>query len=243
MDLYKLLHQSNGRVIGMQGEKLSVILTGDSAYVLLLLLSLTAVTLNFTFRRGANIATAMFLHILAQPASVRPPIPVAMVFAYPAFDFNFSSWMSPDHLRVLRQESSANLPGILEQKDHMSHRSPLSVVGDRRPPRRKSSWSRSFGKMPFRSPSEMMKRLPSRSSRGDRTPDAEGEDEEYQVEDQDKSLDERVLFRDTEAYQDLAGMESPGAMTPGPPNRGSFGTRLTMTSRTGFFNDRIISPR
>jgi hypothetical protein len=179
----------------------------------------------------------MFLHLLAQPVSVRPPLPVAMVYAYPAFDFNFSSWMSPEHLRVLRQESSANLPGILEPKDHMSHRSPLSVVKDRRP-RRKLSWGRSLSKA-FLSPGETRKRLPGMEE----VVESDGaNDEDATVEDEDKALSERVVFRDTEV-QGLGTIDSPEPVTPAPSLRDSFGTRLTMTSRTGYFNDRIISPR
>ena len=35
------------------------------------------------------------------------PYPYALVMAYPALDFNFTSWMSPDHLDVLRSEQRA----------------------------------------------------------------------------------------------------------------------------------------
>jgi hypothetical protein len=79
------------------------------------------------------------------------PPPLALVLNYAALDFNFTSWMSPANLRVLRSEqSSGNLPGIKElamQKDHLGHISPLSMVGDKRPGRhgknklkRQSSW-------------------------------------------------------------------------------------------------------
>lgn len=53
------------------------------------------------------------------------PQPLALVLNYAALDFNFASWMSPSHLRVLRSEqSSGNLPGLNElaaQKDHFQH--------------------------------------------------------------------------------------------------------------------------
>jgi hypothetical protein len=53
------------------------------------------------------------------------PQPLALVLNYAALDFNFTSWMSPAHLRVLRSEqSSGNLPGLKElaaQKDHFQH--------------------------------------------------------------------------------------------------------------------------
>lgn len=79
------------------------------------------------------------------------PPPLSLVLNYAALDFNFTSWMSPSNLRVLRSEqSSGNLPGLKElvmQKNHLRHVSPLSMVGDRRPSRhgktklkRHSSW-------------------------------------------------------------------------------------------------------
>jgi len=53
------------------------------------------------------------------------PLPTAMVLNYAALDFNFTSWMSANNLRVLRSEqSSGNLPGLkelAEQKDHLKH--------------------------------------------------------------------------------------------------------------------------
>lgn len=50
-------------------------------------------------------------------------MPLALVLNYAALDFNFTSWMTEDNLRVLRAEqSSGNLPGLREladQKDHL----------------------------------------------------------------------------------------------------------------------------
>ena len=46
-----------------------------------------------------------------RPAS-RPlaplPLPVAVMLSYPALDFNFTSWMTPSHLKVLREETEAD---------------------------------------------------------------------------------------------------------------------------------------
>lgn len=53
------------------------------------------------------------------------PLPTAVVLSYAALDFNFTSWMTNDNLRVLRTEqSSGNIPGLkelAEQKDHLKH--------------------------------------------------------------------------------------------------------------------------
>ena len=59
------------------------------------------------------------------PASHHPiilPLPTAMVLNYAALDFNFTSWMTVDNLRVLRSEqSSGNMKELAEQKDHLKH--------------------------------------------------------------------------------------------------------------------------
>jgi hypothetical protein len=36
------------------------------------------------------------------------PLPVAVMLSYPALDFNFTSWMTPSHLKVLREETEAD---------------------------------------------------------------------------------------------------------------------------------------
>ncbi|KAJ6499063.1 Alpha/Beta hydrolase protein [Mycena sanguinolenta] len=127
-DTYKLLVESVGTLIGMSGRKLNVVITGDSA--------------------GASVAANVVFKVIEhnmQPANrfAALPHPIALVFSYAALDFNFTSWMTPENLRVLRtEESSGSLPGLKElaaQKDHLKHISPLSMVGDKRPgvPRRK----------------------------------------------------------------------------------------------------------
>ena len=77
--------------------------------------------------RGATLAVATMVKILEHNAKTpqQPlPIPVALVLNYAALDFNFTSWMSAEHLKVLRSEqSSGNLPGLHElvaQKDHLN---------------------------------------------------------------------------------------------------------------------------
>jgi hypothetical protein len=36
------------------------------------------------------------------------PLPIAVMLSYPALDFNFTSWMTPSHLKVLREETEAD---------------------------------------------------------------------------------------------------------------------------------------
>lgn len=93
----------------------------------------------------------MMIKILEMPLASRPPLPLALIWTYPALDFNFTSFMPQEHLQILRHESSAHIKAIIEQKEHLKHHSPLSVVEDSAPlkHRRKQSWSKSFSKLPF----------------------------------------------------------------------------------------------
>ncbi len=107
---------------------------------------------------GGNLVTTTIYKILehnhphlptAQSCSPPPPLPLplALVLSYPALDFNFTSWMTPSNLRVLRAEhekSTTSLSSLLsQQKDHFAKKSPLSVVEDVRERRhqRQRSWA------------------------------------------------------------------------------------------------------
>ncbi|KAL7422192.1 hypothetical protein Q5752_002838 [Cryptotrichosporon argae] len=114
-DAYRTIQETRGRCIGIEAGQLSVVLTGDSA--------------------GGNICTTIMNRILEHHTAI--PRPVSIVLAYPALDFNFTSWMSPTNLRVFATEQSeVNIPGIVHGKDHTRHKSPLSVVDDVATPKR-----------------------------------------------------------------------------------------------------------
>ncbi|KAF8070622.1 Alpha/Beta hydrolase protein [Lyophyllum atratum] len=290
-DAYKVLVESAGRVIGMSGEKLNIIISGDSA--------------------GAALAVNVILKMLEieelpGPRDEPPlPHPVALVLNYAALDFNFTSWMSPANLKVLQsEESSGNLPGLSElaaQKDHLQHISPLSMVKDSKfvthrskRPKRNGSWKDAIRglasggkheKIPPTGPS--LSKSPSRrgnvSRRGesDQT-DGEGhladaesdqaEDEDFNHrKEEDHSVCPRIRHRypqvpnpppvslsesaaekqqqelfaaveeaDSQASKAISRKDQVPAI-PGEVKE-PIGTRLTMTSRTGYFQDRIISP-
>ena len=280
------------------------------------------------------------------------PLPVALVLNYAALDFNFTSWMTPGNLRVLRIETEADehrprtrSPAVLkrqsssyfhgsdgeedepeswasvlrEAKDHLSHVSPLAVVGDeykRLKLRRKKSWGDTLklslgsaatspvattrGKIARRqrSTGEMLKHkrsLASVTMSRSKTETRQGPDED---EDEDTDSDEdatvfdhlREEERPLEARirwfftPDHTPLHTPDASEGAhgdaffPSSRRNtldaaeqaklqdaiseadnrvidqrkregmqrkeapIGTRLTMTSRTGYFQDRIISP-
>ncbi|KAG8747848.1 hypothetical protein FRC10_011294 [Ceratobasidium sp. 414] len=206
-DIYKLLVESKGRIIGMAGDKLDVILTGDSA--------------------GANICCNILFKILETPPSYKPlPKPVSLVLNYAALDFNFASWMAPAHLKVLRsQASQGHIPGLEDMKDHFSGRGPLDVA-DKSFSRGKKSWT--GGSVKGWTEGMGLSQPPSPNMRKRSTPLATPD---VTV---GRKAGQKLLWGEPEQYEHEEEEEKPAKMT--------IGTRLTMTSRTGFFQDRIISP-
>jgi hypothetical protein len=221
--------------------------------------------------------------------------------------------MSPNNLRVLRSEQSENhIPGLREGKDHMRHKSPLSVVDDveHRPKTgtsriRQKSWGEALSsKLPSLAMSPVdEKSHDSAFAKGDSPPQkggwatslprsmsakitgwlaekdavnadlngherSEGSDgsdtgsgsEDDDADDKtvraydsrreaDKSLRERVKTPRAEQQFDLPPMMTTEVSAEGeivpikkPRKKAPIGTRLTMTSRVGYFQDRTISP-
>ncbi|KAL1939810.1 hypothetical protein VTO73DRAFT_9510 [Trametes versicolor] len=241
-DLYRVLVETTGIVVGMSGRKLNIICTGDSA--------------------GAHIAVCVMFKILETQMEL--PHPLALVLNYAALDFNFTSWMTPKNLRVLQSEQSAvHLSMLAEQKDHLRHVSPLSMVGDRKLPRRRRSLRDTFRTLTSSTATPQVPALRSRhtttsirhvGSLDEDSGDDEGgamgdvEDEVFsRVNEEDKPLRARIRFNPQVSRVDFerapATPELPGLFDPPTPREGApLGTRLTMTSRTGYFQDRIISP-
>nr|ODN81222.1 hormone-sensitive lipase [Cryptococcus depauperatus CBS 7841] len=274
-DAYRTLMETKGEAIGIKSGKLDIVLTGDSA--------------------GGNICTTIMLRILEHPTEI--PKPISIVLAYPVLDFNFTSWMSPQNLRVLRTEQSETLiPGLVDGKDHMSHKAPLSVVGDvddnTRKRRHQRSWTETISqKLPLMSPkndgsnSEFGSRYPV-SNRAiiwmyiyqfdgyhdksdDNIPDniliddVRDNDSEPPLDrrnDAEKSLADRVktpkeerkfLFTRADSPQLVESLttrdkerdkEINDLVEKKRSKKAPIGTRLTMTSRVGYFQDRVISP-
>lgn len=243
------------------------------------------------------------------PTSHHPtilPLPTAMVLNYAALDFNFTSWMTVDNLRVLRSEqSTGNLPGLkelAEQKDHLKHivgcfrlafgaksqlmifsQSPLSMVRDKKPGskrmKRRSSWKDTLRDLASGGDSDVetgssqrkgstktltLKSTPTVADEG-ALADAESDDvNNRKVE--DRPIQARIIYKYPDSVPrshsalvkqqhelsiavEEANMKANKAVTrrksPEPGNGDTteaIGTRLTMTSRTGYFQDRIISP-
>ncbi|CED84341.1 Hormone-sensitive lipase HSL [Phaffia rhodozyma] len=267
-DAYLALVKSKGSVIGMKSGEINMVLCGDSA--------------------GANIVATVMLKILEHPDPI--PTPVSLLLAYACLDFNFTSWMSPDNLRVLRSEqSSTHLPGMEEVKDHLAHRSPLAVVDDidrtRTRLSRKKSWSRSIGSHLSFSRSSIaslenktdfdIEKNSSEKVEDDLedewrplkervktpmvvAPENEGEDylRPIKTQSSETELSRSTRSTLTEKEEQEGTSTSQHNKSNSEANRPSFtnekvrkqrksapiGTRLTMTSRSGYFQDRIISP-
>ncbi|KAF9231934.1 Alpha/Beta hydrolase protein [Melanogaster broomeanus] len=286
-DLYRLLAETSGRCVGMSGKKLNIILSGDSA--------------------GGTLVVAVMVKIIQYNAALpvgapKLPAPVSLVLSYAALDFNFTSWMSPDNLRVLRsEESSGNLPGMRElasQKNHLQHVSPLSMVGEHRTPsrrhlRRHKSWKDTLRDLagrtedahalrPIQQHHSVLAMKRKSSVKSFNVPggyddsgfwaDSESEEEDAEpkpVREEDRPIEDRVRVvymdapADTECAHFHATLEKEqeqlseaviqanhkatttlvsGVQDIKGKEREPIGTRLTMTSRTGYFQDRVISP-
>lgn len=331
--MYRVLMESKGKAIGMSGKKLNVILTGDSAGAHLAV-SVVLKIIEHT------IATSQASSAFPLPSSLPPqplPMPVAVVLSYAALDLNFTSWMSPESLRVLSLETEADerrppsrtpsftrrrsssffhgsdgeedrkdswVDTVRGTKDHLSHVSPLAVVGDDSPRhrrvRRKKSWRDSIRVLPTVAEpgsSSIPATKPLRSRKNSKRhvvlespgedAEAEGEisgpDNDYfaHLPEEEKPIKARVRWNygggyspistplasspchsptiSARALKDPLGLQEQekleaevvkedtdvvnelkraGDATKDAP----VGTRLTMTSRTGYFQDRVITP-
>lgn len=202
--------------------------------------------------------------------------------------------MTPANLQVLRTEHSENhIPGLKQGKDHMSHKSPLSVVDDVKPKARgqyrsrQKSWGEAIssklpgmaltptdeksafggsktpkGTSPVTAWSAVLPRVVSekfsdarRGSTGTEESSSDEDDDTKTVrafdyrQEADKSLRERVKTPKEERYFDLRPESLEDIAPPVDAEakkkkrrKAPIGTRMTMTSRVGYFQDRIISP-
>ncbi|KAK9450679.1 Alpha/Beta hydrolase protein [Limtongia smithiae] len=97
-DAYIEIMRTKGRCIGLSGlSDLQIVLTGDSA--------------------GGNFVAGTMLKLLTNPHS--PKLPISILMVYPALDLNFTSWMTDEQVRLLRQESVRELhaPSLMKRKE------------------------------------------------------------------------------------------------------------------------------
>lgn len=84
--------------------------------------------------RGGNFVAAVTTKIL-QSRGI--PKPDGLVLVYPCLELDVSCWMTPSQLAMIRAESFKEIPSLLQSKDHLGHKSPLSVGPDLK---RRKSW-------------------------------------------------------------------------------------------------------
>lgn len=176
-DAYKEIMLSKGEILDMGMNKLRKSgLVGDSA--------------------GGNYVVAVMLMLLENQSHPAVPLPSGLVLIYPFLDFNITSWMSADHLRLLRQESASDLTVLHSKRHHERRKSVLQVYPDQQ------SQSMKLSELKSQAQASINK-------------------------DQQRSVSRSGHKRTASASRD---QERP------------LGTRVAMTSRVSFFQDRIISP-
>ncbi|KAI9511164.1 Alpha/Beta hydrolase protein [Russula earlei] len=173
-DAYRIIVESKGQIIGLSGEDINIVLSGDSAGGCL---ATGCVVKILEHNLLLSDSTLPYIAPISRPPA-RLALPVAVLLSYPALDFNFTSWMTPSHSKVLREETEADenrqyskSPSLLRRqsslfyssdddggregwakelrgaKDHLSHANPLAMVNEDRKsssPVRKKSWRDAF---------------------------------------------------------------------------------------------------
>lgn len=216
-DLYRTLHETSGKVIGMSGSpNFRIILTGDSA--------------------GGNLATGVILKIIEYPqpriqlayssltsrgnphAQRPPPLvkPIGVVLSYPSLNFGFSSWMKPEHLRLLRQQSEVNLDNLAQHQSAVAASSSSSSL--------RSSRRRSAANLASAASTSDRKRAEAKRARSKERPK---DPRSYQslTRTAELHLDERARYAEVEPTSDENGASTPsdsasdriwadGALTP-----------------------------
>jgi acetyl esterase/lipase len=117
LDAYKAIMCTKGVALGIGMTRVrKCALVGDSA--------------------GGNYVSAVTILILEHnsqaPHKDKIPVPDGLVLIYPFLDFNITSWMTADHLRLLRQESQGELGVMTSKRHHERRKSVLQVFPDER---------------------------------------------------------------------------------------------------------------
>ncbi|ORY77743.1 Alpha/Beta hydrolase protein [Protomyces lactucae-debilis] len=117
LDAYKAIMCTKGAGLGIGMSRVrKCALVGDSA--------------------GGNYVSAVTILILEHNAHAahrdKIPVPDGLVLIYPFLDFNITSWMTADHLRLLRQESHGELGAMASKRQHERRKSVLQVFPDER---------------------------------------------------------------------------------------------------------------
>lgn len=220
-DVYRILDESNGAAIGMSGRRLRIILSGDSA--------------------GAMLAVNVMNQILTTQAARGLQKPAALVLNYAALDFNFTSWMTPANLRVLRSAQSAgDLAAGVAARDHFAKASPLSMVSERSPRanlRRRRSWRDVGARKNHLKPAPIPEDAGALTDDGGAMADAEGEElrpskSRTTPSKEDKLVEDRVTAHPAMTQSTLERKQVEFSVPPSEKKASEkppIGTRMTMT--------------
>ncbi|TCD71587.1 hypothetical protein EIP91_007334 [Steccherinum ochraceum] len=254
-DAYRTLAETAGKIIGMSGTKLNVIFSGDSAGAHIavsvmikiletqiqlprptaLVLSYAALDFNFTsWMSPANLRVLQseqssgYIPGLAEQKDHFGHIsPLSMVGDRKVIRRK-RSWR--DALRTLTSPTTERPPS-----------KPSGRLGHTTSPVKRNRSGQAAAASP-----PMVQRQASTLESGSLADAEDGAEEDLsEVREEDRPLQARVRFNPTISQsgegQPLPGIQVSDHGDPVPENV-PLGTRLTMTSRTGYFQDRIISP-
>lgn len=254
-DLYRSLFESGGSIIGMSGRStFRVVLSGDSAGGNLA----SGVMIKILEYPQPHIKSAYAAKAAGGPGSAPPalPRPIALVLNYPSLNFAFTSWMKPDFLSVLRQQSEVNLQTMAHKKGTIKAGG-SGLKNESKPRNRRPTANRSYVSLAGHAELHLAERAmmveaepasPSPNAQTD-SPNRnagwlgriEGDDLEQQhfanAEEENVAkarAQQQKILQEATAKMDLEfeGKQKRNAMV---------GTRLTMTSMAGYFQDRILT--
>lgn len=175
------------------------------------------------------------------------PHPMALVLNYAALDFNFTSWMTPANLRVLDSERSSEVALVTDPElEDLSHTNPLSMVGDRKALPRLRSWRDTIRHIPPSSDKHVLSSFRSKSAstlhtlgQGFSQISRKPSEKDYAITTQQTNHNNPMYTGEFRREDIVVNGDLPNSVVA---EKSHTGTRLTMTSRTGYFQDRIVSP-
>lgn len=215
-DAYREIMLTKGACLGFGMSKIrKSALVGDSA--------------------GGNYVAAVTIMLLENRSTPQVPMPSGLVLIYPFLDFNITSWMSADHLRLLRQESQGDM--LDSKRHHERRKSVLQVYPDERD---REAQVRAMKLADLKKAvGGSLQMTTSRPGTRPTTPGEGSGPESWPGSPVTTSSAGTAGGSHRKRKPDMPRRQSSiGARAAQRP----LGTRLAMTSRVSFFADRIISP-
>ncbi|KAL6711353.1 hypothetical protein ACN47E_005884 [Coniothyrium glycines] len=238
-DVYHTIVASRGRCMGLSGEiEPKIVVAGDSA--------------------GGNLAVSMVLMILQSGSTetrrwqgeIAVPPPIGVILVYPALDMNIGNWMSDEQMALIRDRRvrKTNKPILRHKSDDYRHLAPNTPYGsDHSDSEEESSEKPNMaqGTKPasngvLTSPQTMIRlsaAQPARDTASLPRLDTSTKPNGTIV----QTPDQLTATSDMPPTPLPTQPSSPGAViTAIPPT--TIKTRLAMSSKISYFNDRILTP-